>query len=156
MHANDFLNPELNDRQHILVVDDDRYIRQLNREILTSHGFEVTVALDGLAAWDELQQNHYDLLITDNDMPGLSGMGLIRRLHEAHLTLPVIMVTGSSPHAELARQPELHVEALLLKPYTLDELLHAVKNVLLMSNSGQAAVQPGLPPPFPAVLPPLE
>ena len=149
MYGNDFLTPAPNPRPRILVVDDDPSIRKINREILASHEFEVTVADDGAAAWDELQLNRYDLLITDNDMPRLSGMGLIRRLYDARSTLPIIMVTGTSPHEELARQPELQVEALLLKPYTLDELLWAVKNVLHDNTRQAAMMQPGLPPQFP-------
>ena len=142
MNENNFLPPEANPRQRILVVDDDRSIRLLNTEVLTGHGYEVTTAADGAAAWDELQLNHYDLLVTDNEMPRLSGMELIRQLHDAHLSLPIIMVTGSSPHEELARQPELQIEAMLLKPYTIDELLDVVKNVLYASNQGRAEIAP--------------
>lgn len=142
MYGNNLLPPETGPRQRILVVDDDPSIRELNRAILTTHEFEVSVADDGAAAWDELQLNRYDLLVTDNDMPRLSGMELIRRLHDTHLTLPIIMVTGTSPHEELARQPELQIEAMLLKPYTLDELLAAVKNVLHASNLGRTTSAP--------------
>ncbi|MDR3457693.1 MAG: response regulator [Verrucomicrobiae bacterium] len=140
MNENIFLPPETNARPRILVVDDDRSIRLLNFEVLTSHGYEVAVATDGAAAWDELQSNHYDLLVTDNDMPRLSGLELIRQLHDTHMTLPVIMLTGTSPLEVLARQPELQIEAVLLKPYTINELLDAVKNVLRMGSSGPAAI----------------
>jgi DNA-binding response OmpR family regulator len=142
MDQTNFLSPESNPRQRILVVDDDPSIRQLNREILIQHGFDVSIAADGADAWDELQLNHYDLLVTDNDMPRLSGMGLIRRLHDAHMTLPIIMVTGASVHEALARQPELQIEAMLLKPYTMNELSDTVKNVLRATGSGRPEMTP--------------
>jgi DNA-binding response OmpR family regulator len=142
MNANDFLHPESDCRPRILVADDDRNIRLLNTEVLSGRGYAVTAAADGAAAWDELQLNPYDLLVTDNDMPRLTGMELVRRLHDAHLTLPVIMVTGTFPLEEMARRPELQIEAMLLKPYTIDELLNAVRNVLHAHNPGQAALVP--------------
>jgi CheY-like chemotaxis protein len=142
MDENNFLPPGRSPCPRILVVDDDRSIRLLNAEVLTSRGYAVTVANDGIAAWDELQLNHHDLLITDNDMPRLTGMELVRRLYDAHLTLPVIMVTGTFPLDEIARQPELQIQALLLKPYTVNELLDAVRNVLLAGNPGQAMQAP--------------
>ena len=132
------LPPDTSPRQRILVVDDEPNLRRLNTAVLAGHGYDVAGADDGAAAWDELQLNRYDLLVTDNDMPRLSGMGLIRRLHDAHLTLPIIMVTGTPAHDELARQPELQIEALLLKPYTMDELLATVKNVLRACGHGRA------------------
>ena len=142
MNANNFLHPETPPCPHILVVDDDRNIRLLNTEVLTGRGYAVAAANDGADAWDELQLNHYDLLVTDNDMPRLTGMELVRRLHDAHQTLPVIMVTGTFPLEELTRQPELQIEAMLLKPYTINELLDAVRNVLHASSSGQAVITP--------------
>lgn len=129
-----------NTRQRILVVDDERDIRQLNAEGLGCAGYQVDTAEDGAAAWEALQLQHYDLLITDNEMPKLSGVGLLQHLHAAQLTLPVIMATGSSPEEELAQQPWLPIEAVLLKPYTMEELLDVVKNVLHTANSGYTNV----------------
>jgi DNA-binding response OmpR family regulator len=142
MDENNFIFPGTHSRQRILVVDDEHYIRLLNSEALMSHGYAVTTANDGASAWDELQLNHYDLLVTDNDMPRLTGLELVRRLHDAHLTLPVIMVTGTFPVEELASQPELQIEAMLLKPYTVGELLGTVRNVLLAANPDRATPAP--------------
>ena len=114
----------------ILVVDDEPLIRQLNTEILLDAGYQVDVADDGAVAWEALRLYNYDLLVTDNDMPNMSGVGLLQKLHAAHLSVPVIMATGTWPHAELKQQPWLQIEAQLLKPYTIAELLGTVRNVL--------------------------
>jgi DNA-binding response OmpR family regulator len=130
--------------QHILVVDDDRCIRQLNTEVLLCSGYEVDAAEDGAAAWDILQLKGYDLLITDNEMPKVSGIELVKRLHAARMDLPVIMATGTPPKAEFARCPWLKPAATLIKPYTFDELLVAVREVLSVTDAapGQNAPRP--------------
>ncbi len=115
-------------RQRILVVEDDAAIRRLNTEILTQSGYHVDAAEDGAAAWDALQKNNYDLLVTDNDMPKVTGVELLQKVQAAGMALPVIMATGAAPefNDHGSRQPD----ATLLKPYTFHELVSAVKEVL--------------------------
>jgi len=133
-----------NSRQRILVVEDDPLIRRLNTEVLTYSGYQVDAAEDGATAWVAIQQENYDLIITDNNMPNMTGVDLLQSLHEAHLDLPVIMATGTVPQDELDRQPWLKIEAMLLKPYTFHELLATVKNVLRVANrtAGEFAPPP--------------
>ncbi len=132
----------LNPRQRILVVEDEAMIRRLNTEVLSYSGYQVDAAADGDEAWEALQQNHYDLVVTDQDMPGLTGVGLIKKLYAARMAMPVIMATGSYPRAELELHPWLQVEAALLKPYSYDELLDTVKNVLHAFNHGDGHATP--------------
>ena len=80
-----------NPSPRILVVDDANYIRQLMASFLTRFGYQVDTAEDGVAGWKALQANHYDLLLTDNNMPRLSGIDLIKRLRFARMNLPVIL-----------------------------------------------------------------
>ena len=114
----------------ILVVDDDVSIRQLNTHVLSNCGYEVEIAEDGAAAWDALCADSYDLLITDNNMPKISGVELLKRLRAARMALPVIMATGSLPTEDFARYPWLQPTAMLLKPYAAEEMLKTVKEVL--------------------------
>src|ERR1035441_6822218 len=79
----------------ILVVDDEPDIRRLNAEVLKSSGYEVDTAEDGKAGWQALQAvthapDSYDLLITDHNMPELSGLALVKKLRAARMALPVI------------------------------------------------------------------
>jgi DNA-binding response OmpR family regulator len=114
----------------ILMVEDDSTIRQLGTRSLINFGYHVDSAEDGAAAWESLQLNGYDLLITDNNMPRVGGLKLIRQLRAARMSLPVIMATGDIPYGEFARYPWLQPAAVLLKPYTTWELLGTMKEVL--------------------------
>jgi len=135
------LQSQTNPLHRILVVEDDISIRQLNTEGLRRSGYEVDAAEDGEAAWDALQLESYDLVITDNSMPKVTGVELLEKLRAARLTLPVIMATGALPTAVFARCPWLQPDATLLKPYTSAELLRTVKKVLREGNVAAAAPQ---------------
>ena len=115
---------------HILVVDDDKDIRQISAAALTRSGYQVDAAEDGAAAWKALQADNYDLLITDHNMPKLTGVELVEQMRAAHMELPVILVTGASPVKEMARNPRLRLAAILLKPFWADQLLETVREVL--------------------------
>jgi len=142
--ANSVSQRQRNPRPRILVVEDDPMIRKLNAEALIDSGYHVDVAEDGAAAWAALQLNSYDLMITDNGMPNVTGVELLKKLHAARMALPVIMATGSLPQAEFTRSPWLHPAAILIKPYTLAELLGTVKEVLHAAAS--ACENISLPP----------
>lgn len=114
----------------ILVVDDDASLRQLNTEVLSQSGYEVDAAEDGDIAWESIQSNNYDLMITDQKMARVSGVELLKKLRAARMALPVIMATGTSPQAEFTRHPWLQPAVVLLKPYTIPELLGVVRDVL--------------------------
>jgi CheY-like chemotaxis protein len=130
-----------NSRQRILVVEDDAAIRRINTEVLTYSGYQVDAAEDGAAAWDAVQLNNYDLIVTDNDMPKVTGIELIQKLQDARMDLPVVMATGAMPDEPL-RYTSLQPAIILLKPYTFDELLEAVKTVLCACKEGCEAMVP--------------
>jgi DNA-binding response OmpR family regulator len=135
------LQPPQNPAGRILVVDDDADVRRVNMEILMDAGYAVKAAADGAAAWDDLQQNGYDLLVTDNSMPRMSGMELIGRLQKARRVLPTIMVTGMPPEEAWSRRA--HLAAVLIKPYPAAELLAEVRKVLRPNDPRDgAAVAP--------------
>jgi DNA-binding response OmpR family regulator len=125
-------------------VDDDEDIRRVNTEALAGSGYKVDAAADGADAWDVLQFNRYELLVTDYNMPKMSGVDLLLKLHTAGIVLQVIMVSGTIPTEKLKRHPWLQIDATLLKPYTSDELLATVKKVLSATDtlSSQTATLP--------------
>jgi len=114
----------------ILVVDDDADIRQVNADVLRRFGYQTETAADGAAAWEALQANCYDLLITDNNVPKLSGVELVKKLRSARMALPVILATGALPIEELVRNPWFQPVATLVKPFLHRQLLATVKEVL--------------------------
>jgi CheY-like chemotaxis protein len=119
-----------NPSHRILVVDSDLSIRQLSTRLLGRLGYKVDAAADGETGWQALYAHSYDLLITDNNIPRLSGVGLLERLRSSQMTLPVILASGTLPTDELNRIRRLQLAATLLKPFTAYELLETVKEVL--------------------------
>lgn len=119
----------------ILVVEDDADIRDLNTEVLIGQGYRVDRAADGAAAWDALNSESYDLMITDNNMPKVTGVDLLKKMRAARMALPVIMATGILPAEEFRRHPWLRPAGMLTKPYTITELLCMVKDVFRATDS---------------------
>src|ERR1035438_2239808 len=87
--------------RRILVAEDDNSIRQLNTRVLLQSGYRVVAVKDGAEGWDALHASHFDLLITDNNMPKVTGVELVKMLHSTGMAMPVIMVTGAAPTEEL-------------------------------------------------------
>ena len=108
---------ETDSPHRILVVEDDISTRQLITEALIHSGYGVDAAEDGAAAWEALSAGSYDLMITDNNMPNVSGVELLKKLRAARMTLPVIMATGTLPKEEFTRYPWLQPAATLLVLY---------------------------------------
>ena len=131
--------PGTTHRPHrILVVDDDPGIRQIGTEVLVHHGYQVDAAEDHTTGWKALQTYTYDLLITDLDMPRLSGLKLVKRLRDARLALPVILASGTMTPQELNRNPWFHLSGALLKPVSPEQLLQTVQTVLRAPDSARS------------------
>jgi DNA-binding response OmpR family regulator len=126
----------------ILVVEDEPHIRALNTGVLIRSGYDVDAVEDGAAAWEALGADSYDLMITDNNMPRLTGVELLKKLYANRMALPVIMATGEFPTEEFTRYPWLQPAATLLKPYTIAELLEMVRVVLRATDSTPGQIEP--------------
>jgi DNA-binding response OmpR family regulator len=127
----------------ILVAEDEPDIRRLNSDLLMHYGYHVDTAEDGNSAWEALHAvRHapecYNLLITDHNMPGLTGLDLIKKLRDARMPLPVILATGTLSQEVLTdRYPWLQSVVMLPKPYSVDQLLGTVEAVLRTANGAQ-------------------
>jgi two-component system sensor histidine kinase/response regulator len=124
-------------RRRILVVEDDRDLRRINAMVLHHAGYHVDTAEDGASGWKALQANHYDVLITDNNMPVVTGLELIMKVRSEEMPLSVILASGTAPTEELNRHPWLQLDAVLLKPYSTEAILVAVKKVLHEADGQQ-------------------
>ena len=116
--------------RRILVVDDDSDYRQLSVDVLVDSGYDVEAAKDGAAGWEALQIKIYDLVITDNQMPKMTGLEMIEKLRSAGIKVPVMMATGALPMFEFASKPWLYPDATLQRPFSNDDLVATVKRVL--------------------------
>jgi two-component system sensor histidine kinase and response regulator WspE len=82
-------------RKRVLVVDDSITVREIERQLLEAHGYAVDVAVDGVDGWNAVRTGHYDLVVTDVDMPRLDGVELVRRMRadRRYGTLPIMIVS---------------------------------------------------------------
>ena len=122
-------------RSHILIIDDDADIRLVLERVLCAAGYRVSSAEDGEAGWSELCAGSYDLLITDHDMPRLSGLDLLRRLRAVKFDLPVILISGDMPWAEADLWEMLQPGLALEKPFSFVELMVKVRDLLSKARS---------------------
>ena len=134
--ANTVPRPQPNPRPRILVVEDDAVMRELNRSALTECGYHVDIAEDGAAAWAALQLNSYDLMITDNGMPKVSGIDLLKKLHAAHMALPVIMATAHAEPGDAARFKRAGADGYVSKPIDRNLLYGEIVNLVTQRLKG--------------------
>jgi CheY-like chemotaxis protein len=113
--------------KHVLLVEDDATTRRLTELMLVRAGYFVDAAVDGEAGWGALCSAPYDLLVTDQDMPRLTGLQLIERLRRAGMRLPVIIASGSMELGEAGDHPWLALSAILHKPFPSTDLIAAAR-----------------------------
>ncbi len=120
------------ERGTILAVDDEATIANLLRELLTSSGYQVVTVMSGGEAMELLngQESKFDLLISDQNMPGMSGVELARRVFERQPSLPVILNTGDSSGIDQSELEQTNVKEIMQKPIQLRELLKVVQQYI--------------------------
>jgi CheY-like chemotaxis protein len=116
------------DASRILIVDDNPDILKLVSKMATLLGYRPTAAEDGVGALYYLTRGHYDLVITDYDMPFIDGYQLADQIKEKHFGTKVIIMTGHSESdiADLLDGSGI-VDGLLLKPFKLETLKEKIE-----------------------------
>ena len=109
----------------ILVVDDDPDIRHVVEAILESEGYQVTTAINGRQAWEQITQQRPDVVLLDLQMPVMTGWELLDLLREQGVQVPIVVMTaGYRARAESERRG---AAGHLAKPFELDDLLAVVE-----------------------------
>lgn len=111
----------------ILVVDDEKTMRQLLTWTLQMDRYVIHTADGGVAALRHLEQHHCDLLITDYNMPEMDGLELTKEIRTRFPSVPILVVTGEASFHDLIRNG---ATACLAKPFDADELLEMVSAIL--------------------------
>jgi two-component system OmpR family response regulator len=123
---------------HVLIVDDDREIRDLLGRFLRKHGYRVDSAADGRAMMRLLEAGRFDLIVLDLMLPGEDGLSLCRRLRVAS-QIPIIMLTAIGEETDRIVGLEMGADDYLPKPFNPRELLARVKAVLRRSGGARLA-----------------
>ncbi len=119
-------------KERILIVDDEDILVELNRQRLSGFGYDVaatTSSLDALQIFQQAQDS-FDLVITDETMPHLTGMDLAAELLRTRPDIPIILCTGHSDKVSPERAREAGIQKLLMKPFDKRELAEAVRQML--------------------------
>jgi two-component system, chemotaxis family, sensor histidine kinase and response regulator WspE len=131
--ARDASDPAGGKRKRVLVVEDSFTVRELERKLLVNGGFEVEVAVDGMDGWNAARTSHFDLVITDIDMPRMDGIELVTLIKkDPHVkSLPVMIVSYKDRPEDRRRGLDAGADYYLTKGSFHDEtLLRAVVDLI--------------------------
>src|ERR1700677_3281805 len=123
---------------NILVVDDDPVALQFVKVILKNEGYQVTLANDGREALQKLKEEHFDIVISDVNMPpGMSGFQLVEtiRLRNPLKKISILFLTGLREKIDVLRGMELGIDDYLIKPINPSLLLSKIKNLLCQTEN---------------------
>ncbi|MEG2882218.1 MAG: response regulator transcription factor, partial [Christensenella sp.] len=120
-------------KQNILVIDDDKNIREVVKLYLRKEGYEITEAADGAIGADLFFGKQYDLVILDIMMPVQDGIETIKQIR-AKSNVPVIMLTAKGETFDKVLALELGADDYIVKPFDPKELVARVKAVIRRSN----------------------
>jgi two-component system OmpR family response regulator len=122
----------------LLLVDDDREIRDLVSRFLTTHGYGVTAVRDGREMTTALGSSNFDLIILDLMLPGADGLQLCRDLR-ARSPIPILMLTAMAEETDRIVGLEMGADDYLAKPFNTRELLARIRAILRRVNDRQTA-----------------
>ncbi len=120
----------MTEKQRILAVDDDPFIRDLLAEVMTKLGYENDVAEDGLAALDKLAHNDYTIVITDVRMPRLNGFDLTKRVRQQSPDTDVIVITAYNADYKYTDVINAGASDFISKPFNINELEAKLSRVI--------------------------
>jgi len=114
----------------ILFVDDDADLRKIVNDQLTALGYVLDEAEDGNTAVQKLEKGNYDVMLLDINMPGKSGIDVLKVIKDKALKTKVIMLTGRVGFSVATESLKLGAYDYITKPFNLDYLVFSIKRVL--------------------------
>ncbi len=124
----------------LLIVDDERAVRNALRRAFTFAGYEVTEAEDGTRALAALARSSPDAVVLDVLMPDVDGLEVCRRMRAAGDRTPVLMLTARETVADRVAGLDAGADDYVVKPFDLDELLARMRALLRRSSNGDATL----------------
>lgn len=130
----------MSDKNHILVVDDDRRLRELLKRYLSQHDFMVTVVADAAEALNMVTQMAFDAAVLDVMMPGMDGFTLARGLREKWPDLPILLLTAKDTGTDRIEGLETGADDYLTKPFEPRELVLRLRSILRRRSAPPVAI----------------
>lgn len=145
------MNPETTTQKQVLIAEDEADLREPLAMEFESLGFQVFQAANGTEAFNIICANHIDLVISDIRMPGGDGIELLKKIRARNTAMPVVMLITGFADISIEQTYDLGAEAVLSKPFDLDEL-EATVNRLLLSPELRWSASPHHKPTAPLVV----
>ena len=127
----------MNEKQRILIVDDEPQITRVLRRSLTTHGYDVRSAADGESALETFGDWRPDLVITDLSMPNVNGIELCRRLRKLS-AVPIVVLSVKGEEKTKVEALDAGADDYVTKPFGMDELLARIRAALRRTSEPQA------------------
>ena len=127
---------------HVLIVDDEPWLREMMADILSAEGYRVTTAVDGIRGLEQLRDQRPDLIVLDLMMPVLDGWAFIEECRAiVDGQIPIIGVSACMTTEVAARLREVGVQVCLAKPFDLSELLDYARSMLESTSAAPASMR---------------
>lgn len=124
----------------ILIVDDEKMIREVLKDLLDKEGYRTTCAEDGVDALEKMEATEFDLIITDLTMPRMDGMALLRHLKQHHPEVTTIVLTAYSNLESAVAVVREGAFDYIVKPFIVDEILYKIRNIFNMKTLSEENV----------------
>src|SRR5579871_518705 len=118
------------DSPRVLIVDDEKVIREILSDFLTMEGYLVRTVEDGESAFRELQRRSYNLVISDMKMPNMGGLELLEKIAEAKINVLTVIMTGFGTVETAIEAMKKGAYDYILKPFKVEEVIHIVQRGL--------------------------
>ena len=128
------MNRENRTRQSVLSVDDDRDLRDLLHELISDMGLTSATAVDGMDALVKMEEEQFDIVVTDINMPRLNGIGLIKRIAADYIDTDVIAITGFQTEYNYTDIIALGASDFISKPININEFEAKIKRIVRERN----------------------
>ena len=121
--------------KRLLIVDDDKQIRELLSFDISQSGYIVDVALDGQEGLKKALENHYDLVLLDVMMPKMNGYDVCKNIRIAKPNLPILMLTAKGSIEDKTEGFDCGADDYLIKPFEIQEVLLRIRALLRRGNN---------------------
>lgn len=118
----------------VLVVEDDRELRDLFCTVLEENGYHAIAANDGLQAFDLLESHYIDLIISDVMMPKLNGFEMTQAIRSAGYTMPILIISAKGQAADKQKGFQSGIDDYMVKPIDVNEMIWRVEALLRRSQ----------------------
>ena len=123
----------------VLVIDDERMLREMICLILANNGYTVTACKNGKEGIHHFRSGNYDVILTDLKMPEMSGFEVAETVRKSDTDVPIALVTANAPNISNMEVKRFGIDMLLAKPFTFKQLTNLVVNAMELKKTREIA-----------------